>query len=128
MDATGGTPGRLVPAAPPVLGYTGSQVFNNNSAGGQDGEPLHCGVIGGASRWFSYIAPGDWRFFLNTDGSTFDTLLAVYRGCCDFEDLTLVECDNNSGTNGLTSSLSLMRPMAWSITSPWTASTGRAGR
>src|SRR6185436_7765706 len=43
---------------------------------------------------------------LNTDGSNFDTLLAAYTGCCTFATLTPVACDNNGGTNGLTSSVS----------------------
>ena len=101
----GGGGGGFTPAAGVVLGYTGSQVFSTVGSGLQDGEPLHCGAIGGASRWFAYVPPANGEMYLNTDGSSFDTLLAAYRGCCDFEDLTLVGCDNNSGTNGLTSSL-----------------------
>ena len=97
--------GGFTPAAGVVLGYTGSQVFSTVGSSLQDGEPLHCGAIGGASRWFAYVPPASGEMYLNTDGSSFDTLLAAYRGCCDFEDLTLVGCDNNSGTNGLTSSL-----------------------
>ena len=97
--------GGFTPAAGVVLGYTGSQVFSTVGSGLQDGEPLHCGAIGGASRWFAYVPPANGEMYINTDGSSFDTLLAAYRGCCDFEDLTLVGCDNNSGTNGLTSSL-----------------------
>lgn len=89
-----------------VLGYTGSQAFSTVGSGAQDGEPVHCDVVGGASRWFAYIAPAKGQMFINTDGSNYDTLLAVYSGCCEFEDLTVVECDNNSGTNGLTSSVS----------------------
>src|SRR5262249_41432794 len=43
---------------------------------------------------------------LNTDGSTFDTVLAVYTGSgTDFSSLTPVNCDNDSGSNGMTSSL-----------------------
>lgn len=97
--------GGFTPATGVVLGYTGSQVFSTVGSSLQDGEPLHCGAIGGASRWFAYVPPANGEMYLNTDGSSFDTLLAAYRGCCDFEDLTLVGCDNNSGTNGLTSSL-----------------------
>ncbi len=51
--------------------------------------------------------PADGTLFLNTDGSDFDTLLAAYTGCCTFSSLTPVACDNNSGTNGLSSSFSL---------------------
>lgn len=89
-----------------VLGYTGSQTFSTAGAGGQNGEPVHCGVIGGHSKWYAYLPPASGTMFLNTDGSNFDTLLAVYTGCCTFATLTPVACDNNSGTNGLTSSLS----------------------
>ena len=97
--------GGFTPATGVVLGYTGSQVFSTVGSSLQDGEPLHCGAIGGASRWFAYVPPANGEMYLNTDGSGFDTLLAAYRGCCEFEDLTMVGCDNNSGTNGLTSSL-----------------------
>ncbi len=46
--------------------------------------------------------------FLNTDGSTYDTVMAVYqRSAADPTALQLLACDNNSGTNGLTSSLSV---------------------
>ena len=41
---------------------------------------------------------------IDTDGSTFDTLLGVYTGDGnDFSTLVSVACDNNSGTNGRTS-------------------------
>ena len=104
-NAPAGGGGGFTPAAGVVLGYTGSQVFSTVGSSLQDGEPLHCGAIGGASRWFAYVPPATGQLFINTDGSNFDTLLAAYRGCCEFEDLTMVGCDNNSGTNGLTSSL-----------------------
>ena len=101
----GDPPGaRFVPAAQ-VLGFTGSEVFGTAGSGGQSGEPIHCGVIGGHSKWYAYIPPASGRLFLNTDGSNFDTLLAAYTGCCTFATLTPVACDNNSGTNGVTSSI-----------------------
>jgi len=96
---------RFTPASV-VLGYTGSQTFSTTGSGGQNGEPVHCDVVGGHSKWYAYIPPTNGTLHLNTDGSNFDTLLAVYTGCCTFATLTPVDCDNNSGTNGLASSLS----------------------
>jgi len=94
----------FIPASQ-VLGYTGSETFTTVGSGGQNGEPVHCGVVGGHSKWYAYVPPVNGTLFINTDGSDFDTLLAAYTGCCTFNTLTPVECDNNSGTNGLTSSL-----------------------
>ncbi|MBK7997675.1 MAG: immunoglobulin domain-containing protein [Verrucomicrobia bacterium] len=72
----------------------------------EPGEPDHCGVPGGASRWFAFEAETDGVLDLNTDGSTFDTILAVYTGTnANFSELTAVACDNDSDTNGVTSSL-----------------------
>lgn len=45
-----------------VAGYTGTQVFSTYYAGHDPGEPNHCGVIGGASFWFAYVAPEDGLF------------------------------------------------------------------
>ena len=101
----GQPPGVRFNPASQVLGYTGSQTFSTAGAGGQNGEPIHCGVVGGHSKWYAYIPPTNGTLYLNTDGSNFDTLLAVYTGCCTFATLTPVSCDNNNGTNGLASSL-----------------------
>lgn len=105
VAALAGRPHDFMPATQ-VLGYTGSQTFSTIGSGGQNGEPVHCGAAGGHSKWYSYITPTNGTLFINTDGSSFDTLLAVYTGCCAFSSLTPVDCDNNNGTNGLTSSLS----------------------
>lgn len=102
---SGQPPGLRFTPASVVLGYTGSQTFSTAGSGGQNGEPVHCGVVGGHSKWYAYIPPTNGTLYLNTDGSNFDTLLAVYTGCCTFATLTPVDCDNNSGTNGLNSSL-----------------------
>jgi len=49
----------------------------------------------------------DGTVFIDTDGSTFDTVLAVYTGPGDsFATLVEVACDNNSGSNGRTSRVS----------------------
>src|SRR5262249_28606657 len=64
----------------------------------------HCGIIGGGSEWFAILAETNGAMTINTDGSTFDTVLAVYTGPgTDFASLVSVACDNNSGLDGLDS-------------------------
>jgi hypothetical protein len=83
-------------------GYSGSQVFQ--TAPGKDpGEPNACGVVGGSSYWLAYTAPANGVLTMNTDGSSFDTVLAVYvdNGSNQgYPSLVSVACDNNSGSDG----------------------------
>ncbi len=88
----------------PSRGFSGAQVFSTFRSKTEAGEPLHCGVIGGASHWFSYHADSDAWLRVSTEGSDFDTVLAVYTGPgTDFASLQLVACDNDSGADGKTS-------------------------
>ncbi len=83
-------------------GYSGSQVFKT-APGKDSGEPNACGVVGGSSYWLSYTAPANGVLTLTTDGSTFDTVLAVYvdNGSNQgYSSLVSVGCDNNSGADG----------------------------
>jgi uncharacterized delta-60 repeat protein len=85
----------------PSLGYSGSQVYNTYGSEAEEGEPAHCGVAGGASQWFGYYAEIAGKLYVNTDGSDFDTVLAIYlAGGYDFSSLSTVACDNNSGADG----------------------------
>lgn len=89
-------------------GYSGSQIFNTVFARRDPDEPLHCGVVGTASYWFAYQPPEDGTAMLDTEGSDFDTVLAVYTfepPLIGYAGLVPVACDHNSGTNGLTSRL-----------------------
>ena len=112
--------GLLLPAGAPAIGaakgksanlggsgnhgYTTTQIFSTSGADADPGEPVHCGVGGGHSEWFTYQAEADGTLRINTDGSNFDTVLAVYIGPGNsYATLTNVACDNNSGSNGLTS-------------------------
>ena len=90
-------------------GFSGSQVFSTFGASKEPGEPNHCDVVGGASQWFTYVAPEDGVVRVSTEGSDFDTVLAVYSGAgTSFADLVLVACDNNSGANGTTSAANVL--------------------
>jgi hypothetical protein len=46
----------------------------------ETGEPNHGGNAGGASVWYRWTAPVSGLFSLDTTGSAFNTLLAVYTG------------------------------------------------
>jgi uncharacterized repeat protein (TIGR01451 family) len=85
-------------------GYTGTHVFSTYGSVSQPGEPHHCDSPGGASQWVGYEAPEKGVLVLDTEGSNFDTILGVYTGSgSDFSSLQPVACDDNSGSNGVTS-------------------------
>ena len=96
---------RIAPAAADAgvtRGYNGSQVFQTAYATRDPAEPQHCGVPGGPSYWFAYQPPADGVLRLDTEGSDYDTLLAVYTydpPLTGFASLVSVACDDNSGAS-----------------------------
>jgi len=72
----------------------------------ETGEPYHAGNRGGASVWWSWTAPATGPVTVTTDGSSFDTLLAVYTGST-VSSLSLVASDDDSG-DGWNSTLSFI--------------------
>jgi hypothetical protein len=81
-----------------VRGYNGSQIFDTTFATLDPGEPDHCGVTTGASFWLFYIPPTNGTVTLDTAGSSFDTVLAVYTynsSMTSYADLIPVNCDND---------------------------------
>lgn len=94
---------------PVASGYSGSQVFRTYT-GKDPGEPSACGVEGGASYWFAYSPPESGTLRVSTDGSTFDTVLAVFVDDgrdLGYESLVQLACDNDSGADGKTSTLTV---------------------
>jgi hypothetical protein len=82
-------------------GSTGLQIFNTFGATKAPQEPNHCGVAGGASYWFALRVDSDGLLSVSTEGSDFDTVLAVYTWPGTILDpLVLVACDDNGGRNG----------------------------
>ncbi|MEA3212626.1 MAG: hypothetical protein QOE70_5683 [Chthoniobacter sp.] len=63
-----------------LIGLTGQASGTNLSATKQAGEPNHAGNSGGASIWWQWTAPAAGPVVIDTFGSGFDTLLAVYTG------------------------------------------------
>lgn len=64
----------------PLSGSSGQTTSWNLNASKEAGEPTHAGNSGGKSVWWQWTAPTGGTLNLNTHGSGFDTLLAVYTG------------------------------------------------
>jgi subtilisin family serine protease len=59
-------------------------------------EPNHAGVTGGASIWYQWTASETGWVTINTNGSSFDTVLAIYYGTT-LNNLSLIVADDNGG-------------------------------
>jgi parallel beta-helix repeat protein len=68
------------PASEGVASLSGTATGSNTNATAQRGEPLHAGKKGGRSMWLRWTPPASGVATISTCGSSFDTLLAVYRG------------------------------------------------
>ena len=108
-------------AALKLFGDTVSDTASNQYATKESGEPNHAGNAGGHSIWWRWVAPGDGPVALNTQGSTCDTLLAVYTGS-SVSSLTVVA--SNDDTGGITSALNFT---AAATTEYWIAADGKNG-
>lgn len=86
-------------AAVTVTGSSGQSSGITIGAGKETLEPNHAGVAGGASIWYRWTAANTGWVSVNTNGSGFDTVLAVYSGTT-LNNLSLIAADNNSGTTG----------------------------
>lgn len=75
----------------------------NKNASREDEEPMIASMGGGASVWWSWTAPSDMKVEINTEKSSFDTLLGVYTGT-ELKDLKLVAHGDDSDY-GVTSSV-----------------------
>ncbi|MEI8207348.1 MAG: hypothetical protein WCG03_10760, partial [Kiritimatiellales bacterium] len=67
-------------AAAVLTGASGQVSGSNVGATKEAGEPNHNGITGGYSVWWSWVAPSSGRIVIDTFGSDFDTVLAVYTG------------------------------------------------
>ena len=76
-----GPGGSTFSSRPGISGASGRVTGSNVGASKEFGEPNHAGNTGGASvNWWSWTAPATGTVTFDTQGSDFDTLLAVYRG------------------------------------------------
>lgn len=82
-----------------VSGGGGRLVDTTVNAGKELGEPNHAGNAGGRSLWFAWTAPANTTVSLDTIGSSFDTLLAVYTGTALTNLALLAANDDGGGIN-----------------------------
>ena len=80
-------------------GSSGSSAGTNVNATSEPGEPNHAGSVGGASIWWKWTAPAAGQVSLDTGGSGFISLLAVYTGTA-VSSLTPVAASTN-GNGGI---------------------------
>jgi hypothetical protein len=89
----------------PLTGLSINTTGSNVEATHEPGEPLHAGRMGDTSVWWRWTAPSSEPIMVSTEGSDFDTLLAVYTGSA-ISNLTLVAAnDDQDPTNGILTSL-----------------------
>ena len=64
-----------------IIGTSGTVTGSDVNASSETGEPAHWNLAGSASSvWYRWTAPGSGLAVIDTVGSTFDTVLAVYTG------------------------------------------------
>src|SRR5262249_13019375 len=79
-----------------LSGTTITTTASNKRATKETGEPDHAGNIGGKSLWWTWTAPTNGDLTLTTDGSDFDTLLAVYSGSAVYALSVVASNDDHS--------------------------------
>jgi thermitase len=85
-----------------VITHSGySDVIDTTFATHWEDDPRPCAGWGFRTVWYTYTVPTDAHLRMTTDGSTYDTVLAVYTGTRG--DLHQVICNND--TNGTDSSV-----------------------
>ena len=78
---TGGVAGDAFADAIALTGTSASAFASTTGATGEAGEPDHAGTAGQLnSVWFKWTAPATGKVTVDTAGSNFDTVLAVYTG------------------------------------------------
>ena len=83
--------------ASPIGSSNGTFSVSSVGATKEPGEPDHANQRGGASLWWSWTAPSAGTVSISTDGSNFDTILAVYTGN-GLNSLTVIAANDDSDT------------------------------
>lgn len=107
VRAAGSPDAIAIAAAAIVRSYTSTQVFSSAGSTTSADERLLCYGVGGASEWFAVVTEEAGTLYLNTDGSSYDTVMAVYTYAPTNIGLALLGCDNNSGKDGKDSAVSV---------------------
>jgi|GEM_PF-2694139 len=80
----------------PITGSVDQAAGHNAGATGETGEPDHAGYSDGQSVWWRWTAPSSGTVVMDTFGSSFDTLLAVYTGN-SVDNLNCIRSNDDSG-------------------------------
>ena len=91
-------PNDMFSAAQEITGTSGSVTGSTVGAKREANEPVHGDASGRASIWYRWTAPANGTLSVNTQGSSFDTLLASYSGTA-VASLTQLAADDDSGGN-----------------------------
>ena len=89
--------------------FSGAMISDSEStafATKESGEPNHAGNSGGKSVWYSWTAGSSGKVTIDTSGSAFDTLLAVYTGSSVSALKAVSGGSNNNASGTLTSKVS----------------------
>src|SRR5207237_987597 len=81
-----------------LSGASGTVSADTTAASREVGEPTIVGNAGGRSLWYVWTAPASGSVTVDTHGSAFDTILAVYTGSSLSGLGKLVENDDTSDT------------------------------
>jgi hypothetical protein len=73
-------PNDLFANATPLTVTSGTTTVDTSNATKETGEPQHDGNEGGKSVWWLFTSPADGVLSLSTEGSSFDTVMAMYTG------------------------------------------------
>lgn len=87
-------------------GGGGKFLSNNTTASSEAGEPNHANAFGNRSIWYQWTAPVTGSVTVDTIGSTFDTVVAVYTGD-NFSNLVLQGGDDDGANFNRNSLLTL---------------------
>lgn len=89
-----------------ISGTVATVTGSNVGATKEPGEPAHANNTGGKSVWWTWTAPAAGTVRLDTHGSSFDTLLAVYTGTAVNALTRVAANDDDPAGNTLASKLS----------------------
>jgi len=81
-----------------LTGETNYVTTSNVGASTEPGEPHHASIVGGSSLWWTWRASVTGSYAVSTEGSSFDTIMAVYQGS-NVTNLKYVAADDDSGSN-----------------------------
>jgi hypothetical protein len=81
-----------------IVGLSNSVTGSNVGASREPGEPTPIGNPGANSVWWRWTAPTNGTAFIDTIGSSFDTILGIYTGT-SVSSLTEIVSDDDSGGN-----------------------------